>query len=463
MPVRYSSDLAEHHAVRTAAGIFDISHMAEISVTGPEAAAVPRLRARRQALGASPIGQAKYTLLLDATAASSTTWSSTAPRDERIPRRRERRQPRRRRRGAHATASQASTCVVDRRDRRHRAHRRAGPACRGDPRATAGLDGLDARSRSTSCAYYACDGMRLPRRTTCSSAAPATPAKTASSSSSTPDAAAELWQALTEAGSRLGLVPCGLPARDTLRLEAGMPLYGHELGLDTFPCRRDSAASCPSTKEGDFVGRAGHRGGPGRRRARARRPGRRGQARGPRRLRDLRSTATARSAIDHERRPVARPSATRSRWPTSTRVREPGTELEIDVRGSRIPASVVPLPFYKREKRHDRQDRTEVHRRTRVGARRRRGATIGITAYAAEKLGDVVFVDLPEGRLDRRRGQGRRRDRVDQVGRRALRARQRRRSSRRNEAVVASPDWSTATRSVRAGSSRSSSRRSPRS
>ena len=39
MPVSYGSDLAEHHAVRTAAGIFDISHMAEILVTGSDAAA----------------------------------------------------------------------------------------------------------------------------------------------------------------------------------------------------------------------------------------------------------------------------------------------------------------------------------------------------------------------------------------------------------------------------------------
>ena len=38
MPVRYSSDLAEHHAVRNSAGLFDISHMAEIVVTGPDAA-----------------------------------------------------------------------------------------------------------------------------------------------------------------------------------------------------------------------------------------------------------------------------------------------------------------------------------------------------------------------------------------------------------------------------------------
>ena len=52
MPVRYSSDLAEHHAVRTAAGLFDLSHMAEIVLIGPEAGAVARLRPRRQALRA---------------------------------------------------------------------------------------------------------------------------------------------------------------------------------------------------------------------------------------------------------------------------------------------------------------------------------------------------------------------------------------------------------------------------
>ena len=52
-------------------------------------------------------------------------------------------------------------------------------------------------------------------------------------------------------------------------------------------------------------------------------------------------------------------------------------------------------------------------------------ATVGITDYAAEKLGDVVFVELPKVGSTLDRGHGRRRDRVDQVGRRALRARQR--------------------------------------
>ena len=64
MPVRYDSDLAEHHAVRSAAGIFDISHMAEISVTGPEAGAFLDY-ALAGKLSAINIGQAKYSLLLN--------------------------------------------------------------------------------------------------------------------------------------------------------------------------------------------------------------------------------------------------------------------------------------------------------------------------------------------------------------------------------------------------------------
>ena len=52
MPLRYTSDIAEHTAVRTAAGLFDLSHMGEIGVTGPDAGGVPRLRPRRQPLRA---------------------------------------------------------------------------------------------------------------------------------------------------------------------------------------------------------------------------------------------------------------------------------------------------------------------------------------------------------------------------------------------------------------------------
>ncbi|MCJ7725614.1 MAG: glycine cleavage system aminomethyltransferase GcvT [Acidimicrobiia bacterium] len=75
--------------------------------------------------------------------------------------------------------------------------------------------------------------------------------------------AVRVWAALAEAGAPHGIVPCGLGARDTLRLEAGLPLYGHEFGDDPdgneFP-----AYSFPLTglavsfadRKGDFVGRA---------------------------------------------------------------------------------------------------------------------------------------------------------------------------------------------------------------
>ena len=63
MPVRYSSDLAEHHAVRTHAGIFDLSHMGEIVVVGPEAA-LSLDYALAGKLSSIEQGQAKYSLLL---------------------------------------------------------------------------------------------------------------------------------------------------------------------------------------------------------------------------------------------------------------------------------------------------------------------------------------------------------------------------------------------------------------
>src|SRR5688572_13664284 len=63
MPVRYSSELEEHHAVRNAAGLFDLSHMAEIIVTGVESAAFLDY-ALCGKISAIAVGQAKYSLIL---------------------------------------------------------------------------------------------------------------------------------------------------------------------------------------------------------------------------------------------------------------------------------------------------------------------------------------------------------------------------------------------------------------
>ena len=151
-----------------------------------------------------------------------------------------------------------------------------------------------------------------------------------------------------DAGEPFGLVPAGLASRDTLRLEAGMPLYGHELGLDTLPVQAGLGRVVDLKKDGDFVGRAGLETGAARGRSRARRPRLRGQARRPRRLRG-RSTATPRSATITSGAlspTLGHPIAMAYVDPA---VSAPGTELAIDVRGSRVAASVVSLPFYKRE------------------------------------------------------------------------------------------------------------------
>src|SRR5690242_10798230 len=64
MPLKYGSELAEHHAVRNAAGLFDLSHMGEVWVTGPEAAAFLDY-ALVGKLSAIAVGKAKYSLICD--------------------------------------------------------------------------------------------------------------------------------------------------------------------------------------------------------------------------------------------------------------------------------------------------------------------------------------------------------------------------------------------------------------
>jgi aminomethyltransferase len=69
-------------------------------------------------------------------------------------------------------------------------------------------------------------------------------------------AAPALWNALVAAGEPHGLALAGLAARDTLRLEAGMPLYGHELGLGILPHQARLERTVALGKPEDFVGRA---------------------------------------------------------------------------------------------------------------------------------------------------------------------------------------------------------------
>jgi aminomethyltransferase len=345
MPVRYSSDLAEHHAVRTAAALFDLSHMAEIIVTGPDAAAALdyAIAGKISAIG---VGQAKYSLLLtpDGGIVDDVVVYRTHPERFAVVANASNRFP-----AAAALAARASgfdATVVD----------------ESDEIALIAVQGPEALAIVESIAR-AVDGLVLP-------VAPADlkyywstlgtylgeeamVGRTGYTGEDgfeiyvSNDRAARLWNDLMAAGADRGLVPAGLASRDTLRLEAGMPLYGHELSLHTFPVQAGLGRVVNLKKEGNFVGRAAVEAGP---------------PEGARMLVGLRADGKRAGRADYLvysgdtevgvitsgalSPTLGYPVAMAYVDPAFT---EPGTQLFIDVRGTRIPATVVTLPFYKRE------------------------------------------------------------------------------------------------------------------
>lgn len=157
--------------------------------------------------------------------------------------------------------------------------------------------------------------------------------------------AVTLWKALLTAGADEGLIPCGLGARDTLRLEAGMPLYGHEMDEDISP----KEAGLPCKLDGkDFLGRDAI------------------LARGVPAIRRVGLKVTGRGIVREHCDLYGADGAKIGRTTSGTFCPHlgigaamgylpadgfaPGTPVEADVRGRRIPMEVVPLPFYKIER-----------------------------------------------------------------------------------------------------------------
>jgi aminomethyltransferase len=347
MPVRYSSDLAEHHAVRTAAGLFDLSHMAEIVILGPEAAdALDYALAGK--VSAIAVGQAKYSLLLARDGGIVDDLVAYRTGDDRF-----------------LIVANASNRLVVAEQLLARCSLfdcqvfdesddialiavqgpRAYEILSQVPGVT--VDGLEQLRYywSTPGTFKPVPGLREQHELLV--------ARTGYTGEDgfelyvAPDAAPVLWDAIMETGAGSGLVPAGLASRDTLRLEAGMPLYGHELGLETFPAQAGLGRVVNLKKEGDFVGREAVEAGapPGARvlvglAAEGKRAGRAGYA-----------------VYDGEADVGVVTSGALSPtlgYPIAMAYVDPasatdGAPLFIDVRGTRVPASVVPLPFYKRE------------------------------------------------------------------------------------------------------------------
>ena len=159
-----------------------------------------------------------------------------------------------------------------------------------------------------------------------------------------------LWDALLERVRAEGGGPVGLGARDTLRLEAGMPLYGNELDETTTPYDAGLGRVVKLDKPIDFVGRTALErvaaDGPKRRLVGLIVEGRGIARHGYQVHRDDRRTGVVTSGTQSPTLGV--PIAMAYVAPGDA---EPGTMVDIEIRDARIPARVVPLPFYRRSDR----------------------------------------------------------------------------------------------------------------
>jgi aminomethyltransferase len=161
----------------------------------------------------------------------------------------------------------------------------------------------------------------------------------------------KMWNALLDAGAEFGIRPCGLGARNTLRLEAGMSLYGHEISEDINVFEAGLTRWLKLDK-GDFIGRDAlmaiqAEGGP-KRKIIGLEMVERGIARDSYPVLSLAGEAIG-AITSGSPAPFLKTNIAMALVPTA--VAESATDLLVDVRGNRVRAKQVPLPFYKRPKK----------------------------------------------------------------------------------------------------------------
>src|SRR6201995_1746922 len=246
MPLRYTSETAEHQAVRRAAGLFDLSHMGEIIVTGPEAAGALDYALTGRLSAVAP-GRARYTMMCaeDGGVLDDLVVYRTGDEDFMVV--------------AHAPNTPTVLAELLARSSGFKAQvtDRTGDyaliAVQG-PSAVSILGPLTDLNLDDAKYYAGYPGTVAGR--------PAFVAPTGYTGEDgfelfvAAEDAGPVWSALTAAGGPGGVGAAGLAARDTLRLEAGMPLYGNELGPDVTPYDAGLGRVLKFENPGDFVGRA---------------------------------------------------------------------------------------------------------------------------------------------------------------------------------------------------------------
>ena len=339
MPVQYAGLVEEHTAVREVAGLFDLSHMGELMVSGAGAAsaldyalvsAPSRLKVGRAhySMICAPDGSVIDDLIVYRTGETAYMVVANASNREAVVEALVERLP-----GHDANLRDASmqTALVA----------IQGPASAGmlARHTDADLEGLKYYAimdgtvagievRVARTGYTGEDGFELYVDW---------------------ERAGELWDALLEAEGPEGLVPAGLGARDTLRLEAGMPLYGQELDRQTTPFEAGLGRVVKFDKPGEFVGRVALEAA---------------KDAPTKRLVGLRITGRGIARTGY---PVYLPAAEAAVGTVTSGTSSPtlgeaiamayvpvdaageGTALEVGIRKSRAEAVVVPLPFYRRQ------------------------------------------------------------------------------------------------------------------
>jgi len=243
MPVEYSGIIAEHQAVRTAAGLFDVSHMGEIEVRGPQALDLVERLTSNQASRLED-GQAQYTGLL---------YPQGTFVDDMIVHRFSQ---------EHfffcANASNQKKDFEWMKSQNEfdaevefASERYVQLAVQG-PRALETLGKLTDEDLGAIRYYWLRQGQVA--------GAPAIIARTGYTGEDgceiyiPPDEAGRVWKAILDAGKEFGILPCGLGARNTLRLEAVMALYGHEID-DTITPYEARLGWMVKLNKGHFIGR----------------------------------------------------------------------------------------------------------------------------------------------------------------------------------------------------------------
>ena len=337
MPVQYSGITDEHHTVRRAVGLFDVSHMGEIEISGPEAARLTEI-VTTNAVSRLKIGQAHYSGLL---------YEHGGFVDDIL---------------VHKVADDHFFICVNAsnqdKDFEHiqllnkfdaevefASPRYAQIAIQG-PKALETLQKLTPAELTPIRYYWFVDDVV--------SGVPARIARTGYTGedgfeivvAEESNRSTSVWERLLEAGRGDGIQPCGLGCRDTLRLEAAMPLYGHELSEDVDPLTAGLSFAVKLDKP-DFIGREALL----KIKDIPNRPVRVGLKLASRRIaREHAEIYVAETRIGQVSSGTYSPTLEQSiamAYVDAT-CATVGTAVEIDIRGKRESATVVPLPFYQR-------------------------------------------------------------------------------------------------------------------